>query len=267
VLALAHRPVDQLVAVMRLLRSPDGCPWDREQTLESLKPFLVEETYEALDAVDSGDSRQLCGELGDVLLQIVFQSQIASESGDFTFQDVARGLVRKLIRRHPHVFGDAVAKTAADVVDTWEKVKKREGSGLLSGVPRHLPGLLKAHRICQKAARVGFDWPDVLPVLDKVAEEAHEVARARGRKAREHEVGDLLFAVANLARHLGVDPEDALQKANARFIARFRYIEKELARRGKTPAESTLAEMDALWEKAKKARPKRSVSKRERRGK
>jgi len=265
VLALEGKPVEQLLAVMRVLRGPGGCPWDLEQSFETLKPYLVEETYEVLDAIDSGDPERLKGELGDVLLQVVFQAQIAKDEGLFTFEDVAETLSKKLIRRHPHVFGDAVAKTADDVLRSWEKIKTREKAGktdpsekgLLSGVPKHLPALLKCYRLCQKAGRVGFDWPDIAQVVDKVAEEAGELTRARTAAARKHEIGDLLFAVANLARHLGVDPESALQETNRRFISRFGYVEQELRKKGKSPSDSTLDEMDRLWDKAKRRERRR----------
>lgn len=245
----------RLVAVMALLRHPvKGCPWDREQTLESLKPYLVEETYEVLDAIDSGDPDEIRTELGDVLLQIAFQSQIASETGLFDFQDVAGTISRKLIRRHPHVFGDSSAETPDDVVDLWEATKQKEkgSGGLLDGIPRHLPALQKAHRMTQKAARVGFDWPDVKGVLDKVHEEAGELAEAGTPEEQEAELGDLLFAIANLARHLKIDPEVALQKTNQRFQRRFRHVETESAAKGRELSSMTLMEMDELWDEAKR---------------
>ncbi len=245
----------RLVAVMALLRHPQlGCPWDREQTLESLKSYLVEETYEVLDAIDSGDPDEVCGELGDVLLQIAFQSQIASEMGWFDFQDVARTIALKLIRRHPHIFGDSSAETPDDVLKLWETTKKAEraGGGLLDGIPRHLPALQKAHRMTQKAARVGFDWPDVSGVLEKVHEEAGELVEAASPAEQEAELGDLLFAVANLARHLNIEPEIALQKANQRFQQRFRHVETTATSSGRELDSMTLAEMDELWEQAKR---------------
>lgn len=247
-------PVDRLVAVMALLRHPTkGCPWDREQTLESLKPYLVEETYEAIDAIDSGDPDQLRGELGDVMLQIAFQSQITREEGHFDFYDVADAIARKLIRRHPHVFGEKSAQSADDVVDLWEatKQKERKSGGLLSGIPRQLPALQKTHRMTSKAARVGFDWPDVEGVLDKIAEEAEEVTRAADDTEVEAELGDLLFAIANLARHMGVDPEVALQKTNARFLSRFSHVESRARKAGRDMTDMTLEELDAFWDEAK----------------
>ena len=245
-------PVDRLIAIMARLRGPDGCPWDREQTLKTLKSFLVEETYEVLDAIDAGEPERLKNELGDVLLQIVFQSQIASEKGWFAFGDVAGAIADKLIRRHPHVFGDESVSSAAEVVETWERVKEKEGEGgILEGVPRHMPALQKAYRVSQKVSRVGFDWPDVSGLLDKIAEEARELSEAREERDVKAELGDVLFAIGNLARHLQVDPEEALQEANDRFITRFSHVEKELAGRGASLKETPLEEMDRLWEEAK----------------
>jgi MazG family protein len=254
VIADMDDPVERLLAVMALLRHPTrGCPWDREQTLTSLKPYLVEETYEALDAIDSGDPGELRDELGDVLLQIAFQSQITKEAGQFDFYDVAESISRKLIRRHPHVFGESTARTPDDVMDLWEATKKREkgNDGLLSGLPSHLPALQKSHRMTQKAARVGFDWPDVKGVLDKVAEEASEVVAAATPEEQEAELGDLLFAIANLARHLNIDPEIALQKTNDRFRRRFAHVEKRSAQSGREMSDMTLTELDAFWNEAK----------------
>ncbi len=237
---------------MALLRDPQrGCPWDREQTLESLKSYLVEETYETLDAIDGGNPAEICGELGDVLLQIVFQSQIAREAGWFDFHDVADAIARKLVRRHPHVFAEASANTPDDVLVLWEASKRREGNGLLEGVPRHLPALQRAQRMTRKAARVGFDWPDAAGILDKIAEEATELTQAESREEQEHELGDLLFAVANLARHLDIDPEEALQKTNRRFQTRFAHIERSLSEAGRELGTVPLEELDALWEEAK----------------
>jgi len=246
-------PVERLVGIMALLRDPEnGCPWDREQTLESLKPYLVEETYETLDAIDAADPERLKGELGDVLLQIVFQSQIADESDWFDFHGVAETLCNKLVRRHPHVFSSSQATNPDEVIDIWEETKREEGQGLLAGIPSHMPALLKAHRISQKAARVGFDWPDVAGVLDKVDEEARELAEADSPEARFHEIGDLLFALANLARRLGIDPEDALQQTNMRFQSRFSFIEEQVARRGRTMKDLSLDELEELWQEAKR---------------
>lgn len=242
----------RLLAIMATLRGPQGCPWDKKQTFHSLKAYLLEETYELVDAIDSGDPKEHCGELGDLLLQIVFQSQIAAESGRFDFHDVAQGIADKLIRRHPHIFADARADTPEEVVETWEKVKEAEGGGLLDGVPNAMPALQKSDHLCKKAARVGFDWPDMSGVLDKVKEEATELANAATTEEKEHEMGDLLFAVANLARKMNIDPEQALQKANNRFRNRFSHVEKRLSEQGKSLQESTLEQMDALWDEAKK---------------
>lgn len=245
-------PIDRLIAIMAHLRGPDGCPWDRQQTLETLKPYLVEETYEVLDAIDAGEPERLKNELGDVLLQVAFQSQIASEKDWFGFRDVAGAIADKLIRRHPHVFGDESVSTAAEVVETWERVKEKEGDrGLLDGVPRHMPALQKAYRVSQKVSRVGFDWPDVSGLLDKIAEEARELVEAEEERDIKAELGDVLFALCNLARHLRVDPEEALQEANDRFINRFSHVEKELTGRGASLQETPLEEMDRLWEEAK----------------
>ncbi len=245
-------PTDRLLAIMARLRDADGCPWDREQTLKTLKPFLVEETYEVLDAIDSGEPSRLKNELGDVLLQIVFQSQIAAEKGWFEFSDVARAIADKLVRRHPHVFGDESVTTADEVVETWERVKEKEGDGgLLEGVPRHMPALQKAYRVSQKVSRVGFDWPDVSGLLDKIAEEAKELVEAKEERDVKAELGDVLFAMSNLARHLHIDPEEALQEANDRFISRFSHVEKELTGNGGSLKETPLEEMERLWAEAK----------------
>lgn len=243
-------PVARLLAIMALLRSPGGCPWDREQTLRTLKPYLIEESYEVLEAIDSGNPEELRGELGDLLLQIVFQSQLAAEQGWFSFQDVAQAITRKLIRRHPHVFGEGTANSAGEVLKIWEQTKKEEGNSLLQGIPRGLPALQKAARMGQKAARVGFDWPDVGGLVDKVAEEAGELATAADEQERFHELGDLLFALANLARHLKIEPELALQAANDRFRSRFGHMERAA---GTRPLDSfTPTELEALWEEAKR---------------
>lgn len=246
-------PLRRLIGVVALLRDPDmGCPWDREQTLESLKPFLIEETYEVLDAIDSGDPVRLVAELGDLLLQVFILSQIGADNGWFDIRDVAERLCDKLVRRHPHVFGAMEAGSANEVLEIWEQMKKKEGSGLLDGIPKHMPALHKAWRMGQKAARVGFDWPEDQGILDKVREEAEELTRASTREEQVVELGDLLFALANLGRRLGIDPEDALQKCNRRFRSRFAYVEAQLARMGKEPVNATLEEMDRLWDEAKR---------------
>jgi len=255
----AHQgwPLDSLVEVMARLRSADGCPWDREQTHESLRRYMLEEAYEVVEAIDQGDSGHLCEELGDVLLQVVFHAQIARESGRFDINDVVNGITAKLIRRHPHVFGEAVAETAADVTRTWEAIKRSErGEGeptsVLSGVSTGLPALSRALEIQKRAAKVGFDWPDEEGPAEKVREELCEVLAA-GPAEQEAEVGDLLFAVVNLARKLKVDPEIALSGTSARFVRRFRYMEERLAQQGLRVTDVGLAEMDQLWDEAKRS--------------
>ena len=249
-------PLDPLVEVMARLRAPDGCPWDREQTHETLRRYLLEEAYEAVEAIDDGDADHLCEELGDVLLQVVFHAQIAREAGRFDMRDVVAGITEKLIRRHPHVFGDASAETAEEVTRRWDAIKRAErgrteAESLLSGVARSLPALSRACELQKRAAKVGFDWEDVAGPAEKVREELAEVLGASPQE-REDEVGDLLFAAVNLARKLGVDPEVALTRASAKFERRFRYVEERLAEKGLRPTDVSLAEMDALWEKGKR---------------
>ena len=255
------RQMQRLVAIMARLRDPEaGCPWDIEQDFTTIAPYTIEEAYEVADAIARADMADLQGELGDLLLQSVYHAQMAAEAGHFDFAAVARGIADKMVARHPHVFGeDSRDKTAAEQTRDWERIKAAERADraetrTLDGVAISLPALLRAVKLQRRAARVGFDWPDIGPVLDKLAEEAREVAEARDRLAQaelEEEVGDLLFVMANLARHLGVDPEAALRGANAKFTRRFNAIEDELARRGKTPAQSTLAEMDAIWDRVR----------------
>jgi len=256
----ASEAVDRLLATMSRLRGPGGCPWDREQTLESLRPYVLEETYEVLEALDSGDPRAHREELGDLLLQIVFQARIAEEEGRFDFADVADAINEKLLARHPHVFGDAEAKDADAVLRQWAALKRKEnqarggGKSVLEGVPREMPALARAERLTEKASRVGFDWPDPAGARAKVGEELAELdeAIAGGDRRRiEDEVGDLLFAVANLARKLGVPPEEALRRALGRFLDRFHFVEDALERRGVPHGEATLEEMDRLWDEAK----------------
>jgi tetrapyrrole methylase family protein/MazG family protein len=250
---------DDLVALMVRLRGPGGCPWDREQTLETLKTYLLEETYEVLDALDGGDPGEHREELGDLLFQVIFQSQLRSEEGAFTIEEVIEGIHDKLVRRHPHVFGDSAAGTSREVLDQWERLKAEEKRGtsrpsLLDHVPEHLPALLKTLRLTEKAARVGFDWTEEQDLLEKGEEEWRELreAVADGRKERiAEELGDLLFVLANLARRQGLDPEDALRQANRKFQRRFRYIEESLGRQGLRPQDVSLQEMDALWDEAK----------------
>lgn len=261
---------DELLKVMERLRAPGGCPWDREQTYGSLGQYLLEETYEAFDAIQAaeatGDTSELVEELGDVLLQVVFHSTIAKERGDFTIDDVAAGVSEKLVLRHPHVFGDKKLETASDVLDNWDELKKaeRKESGkeekkldsILDEVPIHFPGLLEALKITKRAAKVGFDWENKEQVLEKLDEELEELHAAveEGESVKiEEEIGDILFVLVNLARKLDVEPETALKKTNRKFRERFGYIERELKRSGKRPEESTLEELDGLWNEAKGA--------------
>ncbi|MGD9497375.1 MAG: nucleoside triphosphate pyrophosphohydrolase [Armatimonadota bacterium] len=245
---------DELVRVMARLRAPDGCPWDREQTHSSLRPYLLEETHEALEALDAEDWRRLCEELGDLMLQIVFHAQVAAERGDFDVEDVIAGIVAKLHRRHPHVFGDVQVSGSAEVLDRWEKLKREESGyedreSALDGVPESLPALQRAHKLQRRAARVGFDWDDARGARAKIDEELAEVdAAADG--ALEDEIGDLLFAVVNYARLRGVEPESALRRASARFARRFRAVERA-AGSPERLREMTLGQMDELWEQAK----------------
>jgi MazG family protein len=251
----------KLVEIMARLRAPDGCPWDREQTFSSIKPYLLEETYEVIDAIDAEKWEELPGELGDLMLQAVFFSQMAAERGLFRIDDALDAINEKLVRRHPHVFGEESAQTAGDVRRIWSEVKAEEKRGrgeaetsLLGSVPRALPALVEAQQIASRAAHVGFDWDTPEQVIEKLHEELAELERARGasHEELEDEIGDLLFVLVNLARFMKVDPEQALRRTNAKFRARFGYIEQRLAERGKTPAESSLDEMEALWQEAKK---------------
>lgn len=255
-----NRKLSDLVAVMKRLRGPGGCPWDREQTAESIKPFLLEETYEVLEAMDEGKPHLVREELGDLLFQIVFLSELASEEERFTIDDVIAGIADKMVKRHPHVFGDAEAKTSADVLNQWERRKRDEKGGpakrsALDGVPRELPALLRAQRLQDKASRVGFDWDHPEPVMEKVEEELREfreVLASKDPDRMEEELGDLFFSLVNIARFIGVNPEDALRKTISKFIHRFRHIEEKAHEAGRDLGEMSLAEMDALWEEAKK---------------
>ncbi len=237
------------------LRAPDGCPWDREQTHESLRSAVLEEAYETLAALDAGDMDRLCEELGDLLLQILLHVQIATEEGDFRMADVIAGIDAKLKRRHPHVWGQAVVNSGKEVLAQWEQIKSVErggGGSLLEGVPRALPALQQAHTYGKRVARVGFDWPDPAGVVEKVREEMAELAAAGTAEEIEAEFGDLLFTMANWARHLGVDPEAALRQANARFAARFRALEELARARGLPLGRMTIDELDGLWEEVKR---------------
>ena len=249
---------EQIMTIMRRLRAPGGCPWDAEQSHESLKRYLLEEAYEVIEAIDTGSDELLKEELGDLLLQPVFHAAIAEERGAFTMDDVLAILADKLIRRHPHVFGDQEIKDSEAQIANWEKIKKAEKGeerrSALSGIPPHLPALMKAQKITEKASRVGFDWEHVDQVMAKVLEELHEFeeAMAQGRQDRmEAELGDLLFAIVNLGRFLSLDPEEALRKTITRFQSRFSYIEEQLHFNGRHLQDAGLDEMEALWQEAK----------------
>lgn len=257
--------IEKLALLVEKLRSEDGCPWDREQTRETLKPMLIEEAFEVLEALDSDQPEELKDELGDLLFQVVFHAQIARERGEFDLAAVIDRSWEKMTRRHPHIFGKADLKTADEVLKNWEDIKAEERGtagalspdsdrSLLDGIPPRLPALHRAHQMTAKASRVGFDWERLEDVLAKLEEEAGELLQARSRaddgKVAE-EVGDLLFAAVNVSRFLGIDPETALQRSNRKFQRRFRYMESALKRRGRALKDASLEEMDALWEEAK----------------
>jgi MazG family protein len=258
--------MNRLRAIMDRLRGPDGCPWDREQTLASLRTYLVEEVYEVIEAIERGSPTDLREELGDLLFQIVFQCRIAQERGDFDIESVMRGIGDKIVARHPHVFGDGRLDTADQVLRQWEEIKAEERRGRADGsmfatVPPGLPALLKALRVSAKAARVGFDWADRDSLWDKVREESAELREALDRDDRPaiaEELGDLLFTLANVARHADLDPEQVLQVANRKFIARFRQVEEGLAAEGLAPAPAHRDRMEALWNRAKESARKTS---------
>jgi tetrapyrrole methylase family protein/MazG family protein len=242
----------RLVAIVEHLRSPQGCPWDRTQTPQSLLPYLLEEVYEVMESIEDGNDQGLKEELGDLLLHVLLQSRMAQEAGHFTLDDTIRAITEKLIRRHPHVFGAQPVRDAAAVQQHWEAAKQREKGrrSLLDGLPRALPALLHACRVQEKAASVGFDWDDIVPVWAKVAEELAELQEAyqtQQTKAVEEEFGDLLFTLVNLGRFLHLHPETALRKATAKFERRFRGVEDELTRRGRRLEDASLEEMDAIW--------------------
>jgi ATP diphosphatase len=261
----ASRDITRLIEIMAALRTPgSGCPWDLEQDFATIAPYTLEEAYEVADAIARGDLADLREELGDLLLQVAFHARMAQEQGAFDFGDVVETITEKLLRRHPHVFGDARGLSPQEVEALWDRIKSEEKAskpaaeqnGALAGVPVTLPALTRALKLQQKAGKVGFDWNDPMAVLAKIREEADEIEAAiRGgeRKQAAAETGDLLFAVVNLARHLDADPEAALRATNQKFERRFASIERALAARGKTPGQSTLEEMDALWNEAKAA--------------
>lgn len=250
--------LDPLTGVMARLRSPGGCVWDLEQDHKSLRRYLIEEVYEVLEAIELADGDKLCEELGDLLLQVVFHARVAEENGVFGMQDVIDGVTEKMIRRHPHVFGDITVRDAAEVVMNWEAIKKREKSGerkaVLDGIPPGLPALMRAYKLQSKAAKVGFEWDTIAPVWGKIEEELAELkeaAQGGDSAAIENELGDVLFAVVNLARFLHAEPEVALTATNNKFIRRFAYIEAQVKQQGRKWQDYTLAELDKLWEKAK----------------
>ena len=246
----------KLVDIMAKLRSPDGCPWDKEQTHDSLKPYLLEETYEVLETLDDRDFNGLKEELGDLMLQVVYHAQLAEEKGRFNIEDVLDTINQKLMRRHPHVFGQMEIHTAEQQRVHWENLKKKEGkNSVLDGVPKSLPALLRAHRIQQKASTVGFDWEKTEQVWDKVKEEIDEledVVQTKDARRIEEEFGDLLFALVNLSRFIRVDPENSLRRAIDKFVRRFQKVEKTMEALGKDLKESSLDEMDAVWDRIKR---------------
>ncbi|MEW6517609.1 MAG: nucleoside triphosphate pyrophosphohydrolase [candidate division FCPU426 bacterium] len=254
----------ELVRLMARLRAPDGCPWDRKQTHRSLRPFLLEETHEVLEAIASRSPRRLQDELGDLLFQIIFHAQLAAEAGQFTIDDVVAGSLAKMKRRHPHVFGNERLRTSGQVLENWEEIKRRErggsGKSLLDGVPRTLPALVRAHRVQSKAARVGFTWSRWEEAMAKVLEEVRELEQAllsRRTVRVQEELGDAFFALVNLARFAGTNPEDALHLAVAKFIRRFARVEKESKRRGRPLSDFSLTELLRIWKGGKKSRRKR----------
>jgi tetrapyrrole methylase family protein / MazG family protein len=246
----------ELQAIVHRLRAPGGCPWDRKQTPESLKQYIVEEAYEVIDAIDSGDASAMTEELGDLLLQVVLQAEIASEKGAFSLREIMRTLSKKLVHRHPHVFADKTVNGADEVISNWEKIKGEEkaGRGLFDGLPRHLPALQTAGRMGEKAGRVGFDWPDIGGVREKVDEELAELdeaIREGDDRAVRHEIGDLLFAVAQWSRHLGVEPEEALRDGCRRFQNRFEIMEELAREETRQMGEMDIQALEALWQRAK----------------
>jgi nucleoside triphosphate diphosphatase len=257
-----HSPIERLKSVMSALRAPaTGCPWDIEQTFATIAPYTIEEAYEVADAIARGDMGSLKEELGDLLFQVIFHAQIAQEAGQFDFDGVATALSDKMIARHPHVFGDRVVETADQQTQNWETMKQAERAAkmkddpsILSDIPFALPALMRAEKLTKRAARVGFDWPSLEDVFDKLVEETNETREAVVEGDQNHiseEIGDMLFVVANLARKAKVDPEQALRDANTKFERRFRWIEEALAKQGRTPDQSSLEEMDGLWNRAK----------------
>lgn len=255
---MGNKGFERLIQIMASLRGGKGCPWDREQTRQSLKPFLIEETYEVIEAIDEDDPEKIKEELGDLLFQIIFHSRIAEEGGEFDIHDVIERISDKMISRHPHVFGEERYETSEEVLKQWEERKKEEGKtreSILEGIPKELPSLLRAQKIQARVAKVGFDWEkveDVLKKLDEELEEFREVLDKQDQEAIEDELGDIFFVLVNISRFVGVNPEDALRKTISKFISRFRYIEMKAAETGRNLSDMTLNEMDTLWEEAKK---------------
>jgi len=263
-MAKAGDAIERLLGVMKKLRGPDGCPWDREQTLESLKSDLIEEAYEVIDAIESGNCSSLEEELGDLLLQVIFQSQICEEDGHFEFSDVANAITDKLERRHPHVFGDVTVADSGEVLQNWDAIKKAEKqqdgkpASIVSGIPKHLPALQKAHQVQKRAARAGFDWNHINDVLDKLHEEIGELKDAINRDHEEDirdELGDLLFSVVNVSRYLGHNPEELLNHNVKKFVRRFQVVEDLVHATGKAFKAFSLDELDAFWDQAKALEP------------
>ncbi|MDF1555492.1 MAG: nucleoside triphosphate pyrophosphohydrolase [Deferrisomatales bacterium] len=269
--AAAAQGFARLLEIVATLRGPGGCPWDRQQTPQSIAPYVVEEAHEILEAVESGEPGEVCEELGDMLLEVALLTQMAGETGQFTAADALRGICEKLIRRHPHVFGDATCATPGQVRESWARIKAREkrDKGALEGVPRRLPALHRARRVSEKAAGVGFDWDAVDGVLGKVDEELAELQEAihgGDPEAAAEELGDTLFALVNLARHLHVDPELTLHRTVEKFLTRFAAVERGLAGQGLHPSEASLDRMEELWQAAKEREPARVTAAQERRG-
>lgn len=244
--------LEELLGIQRMLLAPGGCPWDQEQTHQSLVRYLIEETYEVIEAIEQGDMHKLREELGDLLLQVVFHAALAEERGDFNFADVTRIVSQKMVNRHPHVFGSMQLETSDDVLDKWETFKRREGKKyLLDGIPKALPALMRAEKIQEKMSRVGYDWPDVTGAVDKFREELIELDQAHGQDEIIEEMGDVLFALVNVARFKKVEVEQALQSTNDKVTKRFNYIEDVVRSRGQSLEQLTLKEMDAIWDEAK----------------
>jgi len=246
---------DALVEIIARLRAPDGCPWDREQTHQTLRGNLLSECYEVMEALDDGDTDKLCEELGDLLLQIALHAQVARDNGEFEIGDVVKSIATKIVRRHPHIFGSTKVKDAEEVMHNWEELKREEreeGASMLEGVPKSMPALAYAYEISRRAVRVGFEWEDIGGVIDKLAEEIREIKDSASREEKEQEFGDLLFTLVNIARWEGIDAEAALRGANRKFYKRFAYMEELCRQRGLAFGELSFEDQDALWEEAKR---------------